>query len=94
MYIAGANTERKIRGAQQDGSESDQQISDQDEADRSEDQQQDDSLEEGTTVDDDDSNDRSLSHICSSVRGRGLPRGRVGDIANGSCNSGLFNGKA
>ena len=57
----------------------------------SEDQQQDD-RQEGTTVDDD--NDRSLSHICSSVRGCGLPRGRIGDIANASCNSGLFNGRA
>lgn len=74
-----------------DGNEEEQQL--QGGGSSSEDQQQDD-REEGTTVDYDDSNDRSLSHICSSVRGRGLPRGRIGDIANASCNSGLFNGKA
>jgi hypothetical protein len=66
-----------------------------------EEQQQDDG-EEGTAVhvDNEDSRNNdgstrsSTSHICPSVRVRGLPRGRIGDIANASCNSGLFSGKA
>ena len=68
--------------------------------DGNEDQQLDEGEEEITMAGDDDdpatSSDRRTqdsSQICSIVKTASLPRGRIGDIVNASCRSGLFNGK-
>lgn len=82
-------------------SDEDQSLDDRHEEQQLDDGEEDQELgdrEEGTmmaVVDSDDStNSRYSLQICSSRKAAGLPRGRIGDIANGSCHSGLFNGKA